>query len=182
MVALNRWNGYKFQFQGTNRVFLTVRTIRPAGDTNYINQDGTLSLDTLKWYHVVATYKPGEMNFYVNGTLTHSWTGVDAPGNPIAVDNTINFVIGQDLPTNKYTTSLVTDPNGDFYVNYGGFFTGDLDDVMFYNIALDRSPVESIFAESSYPLNIIKGVIKLRTPAVSKTCGGFLLFLFRINN
>jgi hypothetical protein len=142
MVALNRWNGYKFQFQETNRPFLTVRTIRPAGDTGYVDHDSNLSLDTLKWYHVVATFKKDTMNFYVNGFRTASWTGTDAPGNPIAVPITINFTIGSDLPVSQY---LTVDATGNFLVNYGGFFTGDLDDVMFYNVALTGPQVSSIY-------------------------------------
>jgi hypothetical protein len=44
------------------------------------------------------------------------------------------------LPTAKYLTV-----DGDFQVAWGGFFTGDMDDVMFYNIALDGPQVKSIF-------------------------------------
>jgi hypothetical protein len=82
--------------------------------------------------------KAGEMNFYVNGDLVKSWT--NTPGNPVTVSDQIDFVIGQDLPTSKYT-----DTEGDFYVNWGGFWTGDLDDVMFYNVALEGTQVKSIY-------------------------------------
>ena len=34
---------------------------------------------------------------------------------------------------------------GNFLVDYGGFWTGDMDDVMFYNIALTGPQVQSIF-------------------------------------
>jgi hypothetical protein len=82
--------------------------------------------------------------FYVNGDLVKSWTNV--PGNPITVPSDINFVIGQDLPTSKYLTV-----DGDFQVAWGGFWTGDLDDVMFYNIALSAAQVQSIYANQSTP-------------------------------
>ena len=140
LVALDRWNGYKVQFQGTNKAFFTVRTVRVAGDTNYINQDGVVSLLNEQWYHVVVTYKADTMNFYINGTLTHSWTGADAPGAPITAPSTINLTIGQDLPTSKYLTV-----DGDFQVAWGGFWTGDMDDVMFYNVALTGPQVQSIY-------------------------------------
>ena len=144
LAALNRWNGYKVQFQGTEKVFFTVRTVRAAGDTNYINQDGIVPLATNQWYHVVVTYKPGTMNFYVNGSLSASWTGADAPGNPITLANPINFTIGQDLPTNKYLTV-----DGDFQVAWGGFWTGDIDDVMLYDVALDGPQVASIYTNQN---------------------------------
>ena len=141
MVALNRWNGYKLQLQSANKVFYTVRTIRAVGDTNYINQDdetGVLLVDT--WYHIVVTYKIGELKFYLNGDLVKTWTGTDAPGSPVTLANPIDFVIGQDLPTNKYLTV-----DGDFQVAWGGFWTGDMDDVMFYNTVLDGPQVKSIY-------------------------------------
>jgi len=141
-VALNRWNGYKFQLQSGNLSFLTVKAVKGAavGDTVYHDRDNAgVALTNNVWYHVVATFKAGQMNFYLNGDLVKSWT--DTPGNAISLAaNPINFVIGQDLPTNKYLTV-----DGDFQVAWGGFFTGDMDDVMFYNIALDGPQVKSIF-------------------------------------
>ncbi len=46
----------------------------------------------------------------------------------------------QDLPTDKYPTV-----ESDFFVNWRGFWTGDIDDVMFYNVTLDATQVKSIF-------------------------------------
>jgi hypothetical protein len=86
----------------------------------------------------VVTFKPGEMDFYVNGDLVKSWT--NTPNAPITLATPINFVIGQDLPTSKYTTV-----DGDFQVAWGGYWTGELDDVMFYNVALDATQVKSIY-------------------------------------
>jgi hypothetical protein len=53
----------------------------------------------------------------------------------------VNFIIGQDLPTSEYSTV----DGSDNYVNWGGFFSGDIDNVMFYNIVLDGTQVKSIF-------------------------------------
>lgn len=139
MVSMNRWNGYKFQLQSGNLTFFTVHAVTAAHDTVFYDRDnaGTaLTNDT--WYHVVVTFKPGVEDLYVNGDLAKEWT--DVPGTPITLANPINFVIGQDLPTNKYLTT-----DGDFQVAWGGFWTGELDDVMFYNIALDGPQVKSIY-------------------------------------
>jgi hypothetical protein len=95
-------------------------------------------LDNEVWYHVIVTFKPGEMDFYINGDLVKSWTNTPLPA--ITLVTPINFVIGQDLPTSQYLTV-----DGDFQVAWGGFFSGDIDDVMFYNIALDGPQVKSIF-------------------------------------
>jgi hypothetical protein len=143
MVAMNRWNGYKFQLQSSNKLFYTVRHVNPGTDPYYNRDDATLSgWSNDVWYHGVVTFKAGEMDFYVNGDLVKSWT--DVPEAPVTLTNPINFVIGQDLPTNKYLTV-----DGDFQVAWGGFWTGDLDDVMFYNIALTGPQVKSIFTNQN---------------------------------
>jgi hypothetical protein len=138
ILSLNRWNGYKFQLQSANKFFFTVKAVNGTDTAYYDRDDETAVLDNDVWYHGVVTYKPGEMDFYVNGDLVKSWT--NTPNSPITLANPINFVIGQDLPTDKYLTV-----DGDFQVAWGGFWTGDLDDVMLYNIALDGPQVKSIY-------------------------------------
>ncbi len=138
ILSLNRWNGYKFQLQSANKLFMTVKAVNGT-DTVYHDRDDEVAvLDNNVWYHSVVTYKAGQMDFYVNGDLVKSWT--NTPGNPVTLANPVNLVIGQDLPTSKYLTV-----DGDFQVAWGGFWTGDMDDVMFYNVALDGTQVKSIY-------------------------------------
>ena len=138
LLSLNRWNGYKLQYQSANKIFFTVKAVSGT-DTSYYDRDDEIAvLDNDVWYHVVVTFKAGVMNFYINGDLVKSWT--NTPFSPITLGTPINFIIGQDLPTNKY--QIV---DGDFQVAWGGFFTGNIDDVMFYNIALDGPQVKSIY-------------------------------------
>ena len=144
MVALNRWNGYKYQWQETNRPFYTVRVIPPDSPANYINRDDNLSLDNEVWYQVAVTFKSGQMIFYVDGIKVATWT--DFTGTAIPVPPSINFVIGQDLPTSQYQTV-----DGDFQVTWGGFWTGDLDEVMFYNVALTEQQVGAIYDNQKSP-------------------------------
>ena len=140
MVALNRWNGYKFQIQDAPKAFFTIKTDQGIWDKD----DESAVLDTNKWYHLAVTYKSGEMNFYVEGTLVKSWT--DKTGDPVTVKNTINLTIGQDLPTSLYNSSEANDADGNnFNGPWGGYFTGDLDEVRIYNIALSRTQVTSIY-------------------------------------
>lgn len=139
MVAMNRWNGYKFQLQGGNLTFFTVKVNKAGGGTDIWDRDNAgIALGNNVWYHVAVTFKAGEMNFYINGDPVTSWT--NTPGTAFTLTTPINFVIGQDLPTNKY---LLVD--GDFQVAWGGFWTGDMDDVMFYNKALTAPQVKSIY-------------------------------------
>jgi hypothetical protein len=138
ITSLNRWNAYKLQLQSANKLFFTVKAVNGTDTAYYDRDDETAVLDNNVWYHGVVTYKPGKMDFFVNGDLVKSWT--NTPHNPITLSTPINFVIGQDLPTNKYQTV-----DGDFQVAWGGFWTGELDDVMFYNVALDATQVKSIY-------------------------------------
>jgi hypothetical protein len=142
MIAMDRWNGWKFQTQPT-LPFFTVHAIEtgPPVDTTYYDRDDAgVAVNVKTWYHLVVTFKPGEEDFYINGSLVKSWT--NTPGTPISLASPINITIGSDLPTNKY---LTTDPTGNFLVDYGGFWTGEMDDVMFYNIPLTAPQVQSIY-------------------------------------
>ena len=142
LVALDRWNGYKLQYQSQNKIFYTVKGALGTDTAYYDRDDETVVLADDVWYHVVVTYKPGEMDFYINGDLVKSWT--NTPYAAVTLAAPINFVIGQDLPTSKYTTV-----DGDYQVAWGGFFTGDIDDVMFFNAPLTAQQVKSIFTKQS---------------------------------
>ncbi len=138
LMSLNRWNGWKVQYQSANKIFMTVKGVNGTDTAYYDRDDEVAVLDNDKWYHVVVTFKPGEMNFYLDGDLVKSWT--NTPNAAITLGTPINLVIGQDLPTDKYLTV-----DGDFQVAWGGFFTGKIDDVMYYNIALTGPQVKSIY-------------------------------------
>lgn len=146
MIAMNRWNGYKFQLQDSHLPFYTVRAKTPAGDTTIYDRatDDGFSIPENEWTHLVVTFKSDTMSFYINGAMVKSWvpsTDKPVPGNALTLPNPVDLVIGQDLPTNAYS-----DVDGDAnYVNWGGFWTGDLDDVMYYNVALEGPQVKSIY-------------------------------------
>lgn len=141
IVSLNRWNGYKLQLQEANKAFLTVK----GGPTKYNDKDNeSPTLDLAKWYHVAVSYKSGEMVFYINGTPVKTWT--DVTGDPYAVKSTINLTIGQDLPTNLYQINEANDADGNnFNGPWGGYFTGDIDEVRIYNAVLSGTQVKSIY-------------------------------------
>jgi hypothetical protein len=148
MISMNRWNGWKFQTQPT-LPFFTVRTFESAAtppDTTIYDRDdaGVALTPVTTWYHLVITFKPGEEDFYINGSLVKSWT--NTPGTPITLTTPMNITIGSDLPTSKY---LTVDASGNFLVDYGGFWTGDMDDVMFYNVALTAPQVSSIYTNQN---------------------------------
>jgi hypothetical protein len=154
MIAMNRWNGWKFQTQPT-LPFFTVKVFEsqasPPDTTIYDRDDAGIALKPdAGWYHLVVTFKAGEEDFYINGSLVKIWNSTSSrpvPGAPITLATPLNIVIGSDLPTNKYTTA--DDGTGRFYVNWGGFWTGEMDDVMFYNIALTGPQVQTIYTNQN---------------------------------
>lgn len=145
MIALDRWNGWKFQMQPT-RPFFTYRYIG-GGDTSYVNQDAGVAavIGTTTgagpWHHLVTTYDGnGNLSFYIDGVLTKTWANQGAyPINPI--NPSADLSIGTDLPNSAYSYSS-TAAN---YIAYGGYWTGDLDDIMIYNVALTASQVTQIY-------------------------------------
>ena len=149
MVALNRWNGYKFQLQSTHLPFYTVKVVKAVGDTTIYDRDtgDGFSIAENTWRHLVVTFTSNTMSFYINGDLVKTWDAASSrpvPGNGLTLLNPIDFIIGQDLPTAKYLTV-----DGDYQVAWGGFWTGDLDDVMFYNVALTGPQVKSIYTNQA---------------------------------
>jgi hypothetical protein len=144
MVSLSRWNGWKFQTQ-PSRPFMTVST-----DTSIYDRDAGTAMTigttagTGPWSHLVATYDGnGTENFYINGVLVKTWTNLAGKIKPI--NPTYDLAIGTDLVNTAYSPTL-TDPN---YIGYGGYWTGDLDDIVIYNVALTASQVTQLYNQQA---------------------------------
>jgi len=142
MVSLNRWNGYKFQLQSANKAFFTVKVdVDGSADPAIYDRDNdSPTLDQGTWYHVAVTLGGGHMIFYVNGTQVKDWDNTPGTGFSIA-DASVNLTIGQDLPTSIYST----DQNSPYYVDWGGYFIGTLDEVRIFNKALTSTQIKSIY-------------------------------------
>lgn len=141
MVALNRWNGYKLNMQADPKAFMTVKADVPgAPDPAYYDRDNADPILTQgDWYHVVVTFGGGHTIFYINGVQVKDWD--NTPGTAIDLSaNPINLTIGQDLPNSAYTET-----EGDFYVNWGGYFKGLMDEVRIYNTVLSETQVQSLY-------------------------------------
>jgi hypothetical protein len=147
LVSLSRWNGWKFQTQPT-RPFFTYQLDTSAVGTTYFNQDANVAMTigttvgAGPWNHLVVTYDgAGTESFYINGTLTKTWLPPAVRGAMMPISPTYDLSIGSDLANAAYSY-LSTAPN---YIAYGGYWTGDIDDVMIYNIALTQSQVAQIY-------------------------------------
>ncbi|MGH2643664.1 MAG: LamG domain-containing protein [Chitinophagaceae bacterium] len=135
MFSLDRWNGYKFQLQSNNFLFLTVSTDQGIHDVD--DNPGTIPLHV--WTQAAVSYTNGTEKFYINGQLIKT---VQVNGNPVTLANPVDLVIGNELPKEDYN---FTDPNNPDYFWGANYFTGSLDDIRFYNTALSDADVYSIY-------------------------------------
>ena len=63
------------------------------------------------------------------------------------INPTVDLSIGSDLPNNAYS-NVMTDPG---YIGYGGYWTGDLDDILIYNVALTGPQITQIYNQQVTP-------------------------------
>ncbi|HEX5551887.1 MAG TPA: LamG domain-containing protein [Chitinophagaceae bacterium] len=135
LFSLDRWNGYKFQLQSNNFLFLTVST--DAGIFDVDDNPGTIPQDI--WTQAAVSYTNGTMKFYINGALVKT---VSIKGTPVTLKSPVNLAIGNELPKNDYSLTDTADPNYFWGANY---FTGSMDDIRFYNTALTDAEIFSIY-------------------------------------
>jgi hypothetical protein len=139
MISLNRWNGWKLQTQPT-LPFMTVSTDSSIYDTD--DAGTAISIGAGKWNHLVVTYDGvNTMNFYINGVLVK--TQNKAKGKVKPINPTVDLSIGSDLANAAYTPT--DDGTGRYYIAWGGYWTGGLDDVMIYNTALTAAQVTQVY-------------------------------------
>ena len=123
MFSLNTYNGFKFQLQGANFLFLTIHADNGYHDVD--SNPGVVPADV--WTFVSVSYVNGTMKFYVNDKLVKT---AAVTGTPITLDSPVNLVIGQSLPKSLKGQS---------------YFKGSMDDIRFYNRALSDAEVLSIY-------------------------------------
>jgi hypothetical protein len=147
IVSQNYWTGYKLQTQDGGKPFFTYKSTKA---TNAIidadnEMDNSIKINT--WNHVVvsvnATTK--ELKFYVNGTLTKTWTEANKGIAPLVQTLTAPapqpFIIGgvatdAELAANfmEWTTAANL-----------GYFKGVIDELKIYNIALADGQVAKLY-------------------------------------
>ncbi|OKS86079.1 LamG domain-containing protein [Mucilaginibacter polytrichastri] len=123
MFSLNDYNGFKFQLQGGNFLFLTIHANDGYHDVD--SNPGVVPQDV--WTFISVSYTNGTMKFYVNDKLVKT---AAVTGTPITLPTPVNLIIGNNLPKSMKGSN---------------YFKGSLDDIRFYNRALSDAEVLSIF-------------------------------------
>jgi len=136
MISMNRWNGYKFNLNGTAVPFLTV-----AVPTSIYDRDaGAVNVATNTWTHLAVSYTDGAMKFYVNGELKKTWT--NTPGAALTLPSPVDLSIGNEMPKQYYN---LTDNSNPAYFWGASYFIGSMDDIRMYNSVLTDGEVNSIY-------------------------------------
>lgn len=135
IISLNRWNGYKFQLQGSNLPFLTISNDNGIHDQD----DGGAGVKLDVWSQVVVSYTNGSMKFYINGVLVKT---ANVTGTPVALTSPPNLAIGNELPKSAYN---MTDDSSPFAFYGANYFMGSIDDIRIYNKVLSDNEVNSLF-------------------------------------
>jgi hypothetical protein len=145
IVSQNYWNGYKLQTQGGGKPFFTYK----KADGGIIDADNETdnSVKANQWIHLVVSVNgtSKELKFYVNGTLTKTWT--EANKNIGALTQTLTgpdpqpFIIGCVATDAELAANFMSWTTADNF----GYFKGAIDELKVYNIALADGQVSKLY-------------------------------------
>ena len=147
IVSQNYWKGYKLQTQGGGKPFFTYS--KAGGGAIDADNETDNSIKINVWNHIVVTLNATskELSFYVNGTLTKTWTEATKTIGPIVQTLTAPdpqpFIIG-GIATDA--TLATPDFTGTTAANLG-YFKGAIDELKIYNIALTEGQISKLYTD-----------------------------------
>jgi hypothetical protein len=145
IVSQNYWNGYKLQTQGGGKPFFTYKKV----DGGIVDADNETdnSIKINQWNHVVITVNgtTKELKFYVNGTLTKTWTesskGIGPLTQVLASPSPQPFIIGCVATDAELAANFMEWTTADNF----GYFKGAIDELKIYNIALVEGQIMKLY-------------------------------------
>ncbi|NOU19125.1 MAG: LamG domain-containing protein [Bacteroidales bacterium] len=144
IVSQNYWTGYKLQTQDGGKPFFTYKKV----DGGIVDADNETDncIKVALWNHIVVTLNgtTKELKFFVNGTLTKTWTESNKSIGPLLQTLTPApqpFIIGgvatdAELAANFMDWTTATNL---------GYFKGVIDELKIYNIALADGQVSKLY-------------------------------------
>ena len=150
ILSYNDWYTWKFQTENNGKPFFTVNTTKGGTDAdNQVNN----SVPNLTWTHLVVSLDlvAQKLDFYVNGVNTMEWTSVTKPN----LQGTIvpyTAVSASKLPLLIGAAFTFAEANAVWPASWGwetipnwGYFTGSLDELKVYNVALTDGQVSLLY-------------------------------------
>lgn len=144
ILSQNYWNGYKLQTQGGGKPFFTYKKV----DGGIIDADNETdnSITAGVWKQVVISLNgtTKELKFFVNGTLTKTWTEANKGIGPLIQTLTgpapQPFIIGCVATDTELATWTWTETPTSL-----GYFKGAIDELKIFNIALTDGQVSKLY-------------------------------------
>jgi hypothetical protein len=145
ILSQNYWNGYKLQTQGGGKPFFTYKKV----DGGIVDADNETdnSIKINQWNHVVITVNgtTKELKFFVDGTLTKTWTeaskGIGPLTQTLTAPDPQPFIIGCVATDAELAANFMAWTTADNL----GYFKGGLDELKIYNIALADGQVSKLY-------------------------------------
>lgn len=145
IISQNYWQGYKLQTQGGGKPFFTYKKV----DGGIIDADNETdnSIKAGLWNHIVITVNgtTKELKFFVNGTLTKTWTEANKGIGPLTQTLTgpdpQPFIIGCVATDAELAANFMSWTTADNL----GYFKGVVDELKLYNIALADGQVSKLY-------------------------------------
>lgn len=145
IVSQNYWNGYKLQTQGGGKPFFTFK----KADGGIVDADNETdnSVKAGQWNHLVVSVNAttNELKFYVDGTLTKTWTETDKGIGPLTQTLTSPdpqpFIIGCVATDAELAANFMDWTTAENL----GYFKGSIDELKIYNIALADGQVSKLY-------------------------------------
>jgi hypothetical protein len=148
IVSQNYWQGYKLQTQGGGKPFFTYK----KATDQFINVDNETdnSIKVNVWTHLVVNVNSTtkELKFFINGTLTKTWTEANGGIAPF-IQTLVNpdpqpFIIGCVATDAELARAGSGFMDWTTAANFG-YFRGAIDELKIYNIALTDGQVSKLY-------------------------------------
>ena len=145
IISQNYWNGYKLQTQGGGKPFFTFKKV----DGGIIDADNETdaSVKAGQWVQIVVSVNgtSKELKFYVNGTLTKTWTEANKGIGPLTQTLTgpdpQPFIIGCVATDAELAANFMAWTTVDNF----GYFKGAIDELKIFKIALTDGQVSKLY-------------------------------------
>lgn len=149
IVSQNFWQGYKLQTQGGGKPFFTFKKV----DGGIIDADNETdnSVKASQWNHIVVSVNSTtkELKFYINGTLTKTWTAENKGIGPLiqtlSAPDAQPFLIGCVATDDELANDAGVGWMGWTTAANFGYFKGVIDELKIYNIALADGQVSKLY-------------------------------------
>ncbi|MDP4240081.1 MAG: LamG domain-containing protein [Bacteroidota bacterium] len=151
ILSYNDWYTWKFQTQDNGKPFFTVNTV--AGGALDMDNQAVNSVPNLTWTHLVVSMDltAGKVDFYVNGTNTMEWTTTTKPGLTGTVSpytavsvSKLPLLIGAGFTYAEAKAVWPASWGWETIPNWG-YFTGSMDELKVYSIALNDGQVGLLY-------------------------------------